>query len=207
MLAVHEPELTQVLDTLHPLFLQFLQSVHRNRCAAVGDRRSVQHINHIDMPVACLGVLLCKTVENISHAQTVTADFVCIGRTDTFTRRTDFGFAFGGLVGLVQQSVGRQNKVRFLRYIQPLLQLVTGGSQLLRLFAEQDRVQHYAVTDQVDLATLEDTGRNTAQHVFLTLELQRVTGIRTALKTGYYIVLRREHIHHFAFALIAPLES
>ena len=64
-----------------------------------------------------------------------------------------------------------------------------------------------SITDDVHLSTLEDTRGNTAQDIFLPLELQCVTGIWTALETGNHIITRGQHIDHLSFSFIAPLQS
>ena len=42
---------------------------------------------------------------------------------------------------------------------------------------------------------------------FFPAELQRVTGIGTALETGHDLVTGRKHVHDLTLALIAPLEA
>jgi hypothetical protein len=37
--------------------------------------------------------------------------------------------------------------------------------------------------------------------------MERVSGIRTALETGYNIIIRGENIHHLTFTLVAPLQT
>ena len=61
--------------------------------------------------------------------------------------------------------------------------------------------------NHVDLSSLEDAGRDGTQHIFLTVELQRVTSVGTALESCYHIVARGQHVDHLAFSFIAPLES
>ena len=45
------------------------------------------------------------------------------------------------------------------------------------------------------------------QHMLYAVELQRVSGIGTTLKACYHVVLRRQHVDHFSFSLVAPLEA
>ena len=85
----------------------------------------IERVNHIDMPVAGLCIFLGKAVEDIPYTQTISAYFVCISRTDTFSCGADFSLAFRGFVGLVQQTMGRKDKMRLLGYIQTFVQIVT----------------------------------------------------------------------------------
>ena len=97
--------------------------------------------------------------------------------------------------------------MRFLGNEQVFLHVVPRCREFLHLFAEEHRIQHYAVTDEVGLSALEDTGRNAPKHIFLAVEFQSVSGIRTALKTRHYVIFRGQNIDHLAFALVAPLKS
>ena len=79
--------------------------------------------------------------------------------------------------------------------------------QVLGLIHEQVRSQHNAITYNIDLASLEDAGRNATQHILLALEFQGMASIRTSLKACDNIVAWREHVNYFSFSFIAPLQS
>ena len=79
--------------------------------------------------------------------------------------------------------------------------------QCLGFIHEEIGSQHHTIANDIDLTSLEDTRGDRAQHVLLAFELQRVAGIRTALKTGNNIILRGQHVDHLTFTFIAPLQS
>ena len=145
--------------------------------------------------------------QDVAHTQTVAAHLVGICGANALARRADFGLALGGFIGLVQQTVSRQDEVCFLRDEETLREVVAALSQFLSLFHEEQWVEHHAVADDVQLAALENARWDAAQHVFLTVELQRVAGVRTALKACHNVVARGQYIDHLAFALVAPLEA
>ncbi|KAF5059368.1 hypothetical protein DSECCO2_336650 [anaerobic digester metagenome] len=45
------------------------------------------------------------------------------------------------------------------------------------------------------------------QHMLYPVKLKGMTGIRTTLKPGYDIIVRRKHIRNFPFPFVAPLEA
>ena len=167
----------------------------------------VECLNHLDMTLTRHGIFLIEVIQNIAHTQTVTADLVGVSRTDTLARSANLGFPFCRLVGFVQQAVGRQDQVRFLGYIETLRQRVSRLRQFFRLFHKQQRVKHHTIADDVHLAPLEDTRRDTTKHVLLSVELEGMPCIGSSLETGYHIITRRQYIHHLAFALVPPLET
>ena len=152
-------------------------------------------------------ILLVEAVQNVTHAQTVTAHLVGIRRTDALTRGANLVLTLCSLIGSVQHTVRGHNQVCLLRDVQTRLQLVAARLQGLCLVHEEVRGKDHTVANDVDLATLENARGHRAQHVLLTLELQRVTSIRTTLETGYHIILRGQHVDHLTFSFIAPLQS
>ena len=107
----------------------------------------------------------------------------------------------------VEHAVRGQNQVGLLRNAELFGQVMAAGSQRFGLLAEKHRVDHHAVADDVGLAALENARRNRAEHVFLAVEFQRVTGIGTALEAGHHLVTRRQHVHNLPFALVTPLQA
>lgn len=71
----------------------------------------------------------------------------------------------------------------------------------------EDGVDHHAVADDIGLSALKNAGRDRTQNIFLTAELQRVTGIGTALEPGHHLVTGRQHIHDLSLALVPPLQA
>ena len=152
-------------------------------------------------------VFLLEILEDVTYSQTVARDFVSIGRTDTFTCSPYLTLSFLSLVGGIEHTVSRHNQVSLLGNIQTGTQIMTALLQVLGFSHEQIGSQHHAVTDNVHLSSLEDTGGNTAKHILLTFELQGMSGIRTTLKTSYYIITRSQNIDHLTFTFIAPLQT
>ena len=135
------------------------------------------------------------------------AHLVGIGRTDALARGADLGAALGRFVSRIENAVRRQDQVGFLRNAELFGQVVAAGCERLGLLAEEDGVNDNAVADDVGFSALKYARRNRAEYVFLAVELQRVTGIGTALKTGDDLVGRRQHIHDFSLALVTPLQA
>ena len=103
--------------------------------------------------------------------------------------------------------MGRQYEVGLAGDAQLLVEHHTGILQLLCLLGEEDRVEHHAVTDDIDRPALEDSRRHRSQDMGLPLDLQRVTGIGSALEATDDIVVGGQHIDHLSLSLIAPLQS
>ena len=125
VLAVNELESAEERYRLHPFFLQGLQTLHRDSRSAFGNRRSIKAVDHLDMTVTCLPVLRLKTLQNIAHTQTVSADLIGVCRTDALAGRTDLRLPFCRFVGLIQKAVCRQNQMRFLGNEQVFLHVVS----------------------------------------------------------------------------------
>ena len=103
--------------------------------------------------------------------------------------------------------MGRQYEVGLAGDAQPLVEHHTGILQFLCLLGEEDRVEHHAVTDDIDRSALEDSRRHRSQDMGLPLDLQCVTGIGSALEATDDIVVGGQHIDHLSLSLIAPLQS
>ena len=79
--------------------------------------------------------------------------------------------------------------------------------KILCLSHEEVWSKNNTITDDIYLTTLEDTRRDRAEDVFLSFELEGVTCVRTALETGYYVILGGQHIDHLTFSFVAPLQT
>ena len=145
--------------------------------------------------------------QQVADTHAVAAHLVRIGRADALARGADLGTALGGLVSRVEDAVRGQDQVGFLRNAELAGQVVAAGGQRFGLVTEKDGVDHHSVADDIGLATLENARRYRAEHVFLAVEFQRVTGIGTSLKTGYHLIAGRQHVHNLPFALVTPLQA
>ena len=152
-------------------------------------------------------IFLGEVLKNVAHAQTVTAHFVSICRTDALAGSAHLVLTFLSLVGSIEHAVSGHNEMSLLRDMQTRLQLMAALFQRLGLFHEEVGSQHHTIADDVHLAPLKDAGGNGAQYILLPLKLKRVTSIRTALKTSHYVILWGQHVDHLSFTFVAPLES
>ena len=67
--------------------------------------------------------------------------------------------------------------------------------------------KHNTIPYYINLSTLEYTGGDAPEYIFLTFKLKSVSSIRPSLETCYDIIFRSKNIHYFAFALVAPLQT
>ena len=112
------------------------------------------------MSCFCSCILFVEIMQQVTYAQTVAADLIGVSRADAFTGRTDFTGTFCSFVSGIQDTMGRQDQMSFLRDTQLFSQVVSAGSECLRFLLEQQRIQYDTVTDNVYLASLENTGRD-----------------------------------------------
>src|SRR5438045_727883 len=77
--------------------------------------------------------------------------------------------------------------------------------QHIYFFLQRNRINHHAVTDNVDGVITKYSGWNSMQHMLDAIELKRVSCIRSSLESCYHIILRREHINNFSFPFVPPL--
>ena len=78
-------------------------------------------------------------------------------------------------------------------------------TQVINLFHESDRVEGHAITDHVDLARMQDAGRDQVQDVLLVSYDHGVARVRSALIANDEVCIAREEIDDLPFTLIAPL--
>ena len=192
-LGVCEGELAHVVDTLHPKLLL-------GRDVVVGIVEVAQHLF-----VTCLqrGIFLLEVLEDVAYAQARTAGLLAVGRPDAFARGAHLVLALGGLVGTVEHAVGGQDEVCATADVQPLPEVVAGGFQLAGFLHEEVGRDDAAVANDVELALVEDSAGNAAEHELLSLEDDGVSGVRTACKACNNVVPGCEHVHHLAFSFVA----
>ena len=146
-------------------------------------------------------------LQQIAHAQAVTAGLVGIGRADALERRANLGLAHGAFAGGIQGPVGGHNQVCTLGDEQFLAHVHAAGFNLRNLVQQNHGINDHAVADNVHGSLAENAGRNGVKHKAVAVKYQRVTGVGTALEAGNHFVGGSEHIHYFAFAFVAPLEA
>ena len=110
MLRINQVELTEILNALEP-FLFYLSDV-------------ILEVERLqDSLMACLvsGILLLEMVQDITYAQTISRDLVCISRTNALTGSTYLILTLLCLIGSIQHTVGRHDEMSLLGDVQALL--------------------------------------------------------------------------------------
>ena len=159
------------------------------------------------MASLCLCICLFEVLEDIAYTQTVAGNLIGIGGTNALAGGTYLVFALLGLIGGIEQTMGGHDEMGLLGDMQALLEFMAAGLESLGFLHEQVGSQDDTITDDIRFSALEDARGNGAKHVLLALELQRMTGIGTALKTSHHIILRGEHINYLTFSFVAPLQT
>ena len=152
-------------------------------------------------------IFLLEVVEDIAYTQTIAGNLIGIGGTNALAGGTYLVLAFLGLIGCIEQTVGGHDEMGLLGDMQALLELMAAGLESLGFLHEQVGSQYDTITDDIYFTALENARGNGAKHILLALELQRMTGIGTALKTSHHIILRGEHINYLTFSFVAPLQT
>ena len=152
-------------------------------------------------------ILLLEVFEDITYAKTSTAYLISISRANTLTSGTYLVLALRSLNGCIEHTVSRHDEMSLLRNVETALEVMATLLQILSLAHKEVWSQDYAVTDDVYLATLEDTRRDRTKNILLAFELESMTRIRTTLETSNDIILRGQNINHLTFSFIAPLQT
>ena len=99
----------------------------------------------------------CK---DVTYAETISSDLVCISRSDTLEGRSDLALSHSGFVGRIKKSVCRKDKVSLLSDYNALCHR---NSCLLRdilaLTLECDRIKDHTISNDIPGSFSEDTGR------------------------------------------------
>ena len=95
--------------------------------------------------------------EDVAYTETVTADLVGIGRSDTFQCGADLALSGSCFVCRIQKPVCRQDKVSLLGNVQFGLGVDAHLADVAALLAECDRVKNHTVSDDVRGTLPENT--------------------------------------------------
>jgi len=79
------------------------------------------------------------------------------------------------------------------------------GGQGVDFAKEDGRIKHHAVADEAYFARVQNARGDEVQHALLATHNKGVPSVVAALKANDGGAFLRQHIHDFAFALIAPL--
>ena len=126
MFAIDQAELFQVVQSLEPLCFEFRNIIF-----------IIQRTQNRFMSCFCSSIFFVEVMQQITNAQTVTADFVCISRADAFAGRTDFTGPLSSFVSSIQYTVSRQDQMSFLGNTQLFGQIVTACCKRFRFLLEQ----------------------------------------------------------------------
>ena len=76
---------------------------------------------------------------------------------------------------------------------------------MINFFQQGERIDNDAVANDVELAGIENAGRDEMQHVLLIADLDGVPSIVASLIADDDVRLLSQDVNYFAFAFIAPL--
>ena len=199
MFGIDQVEAAEVVYALEPLLLD-LRKLYTIYC-------KIQTIKDSLMASLMSGIFLFEVVEDVTHAESIARDLIGIGRTNALTGGAYLVLTLLRLIGCIEQAMGGHDEVGLLGDMQAVLQLMTASLQCLGFLHEQVGSQDDTIAYDIRFVSLENTGGNGAKHIFLTFELQRMTGIRTSLEASHHIILGGEHINDLTFSFIAPLQA
>ena len=77
-----------------------------------------------------------------------------------------------------------------VRYKKSVFYINAAFGEFVDFVLEDLSVDDNAVADNIDTFFVKDTGRNSVKYEFLSVELDSVTCVRSALKTSYDIIMR-----------------
>ena len=148
-------------------------------------------------------VFLFEVVLDVAHAEADACGLVAISWADAFSRCSHFALAFGRFISAVEHAVGWEDEVGASADVEAFSQGISSSLEFMSFSHEEVGSDDAAVADDVDFLFVEDTRRNGAEHEFLAIEDDGVSGVRAASKTSYHVIVRGEEIHHFSFAFVA----
>ena len=144
-LVIHNRELAQLLDGGQPCCIR-------------------RQLNTAEQFSVCLfeRIVLVQKVgtQDVAHTQAVAGDLVGVGRADTFARGAYFLGTLLALLGCIQQAVSRQNQVGTLSNREPLAYIDAHSLDGVNLFHQNDRIDNYAVANDVLCPLTENTRRH-----------------------------------------------
>jgi hypothetical protein len=80
-------------------------------------------------------------------------------------------------------------------------------AQLFDFLSEGLRIDHHSVAYDAEALFVKYAGRYESQYEFALAYSDSVARVMPALIARHYIEMRRENIHHLAFAFVAPLSA
>ena len=147
-------------------------------------------------------------IGHIPGAQIDAGRLVGIGRANAPLRCPDSVPAAGCFQRAVERTVTGQDDVCSGAQLQPWRTYVhTQRSQLVHLRHQLLGVNDHARANETGDARMENARRHQMQPECKTLCDDRVTGVVTAVETGYKLGVTRQPVHHPALPLVTPLSS
>ncbi len=144
-------------------------------------------------------------VQGVGQAHPRARRAVGIGRPDPALGGPDLAGAQAGFRRLVERRVTRQDQVRLAA--DPQAPRPGGARQAdgLQLLGQLAQVQHHPAADQVQHPRPQDARRQDVKDVLAAGMINRVAGIVPALEPDDHVGPRRQGVHDFALAFVAPL--
>ena len=153
-------KVVDVIFAIHKFeLLEILYCSHEVRILRVWVAFVAHLVEEGDVAALELGISVCKVrSEYVAYTEAVTADLVCIGRSDTLEGGTDLSLAHGCFVGSIEESVGREDEVRLLSDYDALGYRDAGLSFDILAFApECDSVKYDTVSYDILCVLSEDS--------------------------------------------------
>ena len=196
--AVYELEALQAFGSLQPALLVFVYIEFKTLVLS----------QHLQMGgLASLVSLLKIGQKDIPHPESAATCLIGVGRAYALEGRTYLRLAHCTFAGGIQGPVGGKDEVGPLGDEETSVHIHPAGFDIFDFLHQDDRIDDHAVADYVQRALAEDSGRNRMKHEGSAVEHQRMTGVGAALEACNNLVIRRQYVHDFAFALVAPLEA
>ena len=191
-LCVGERERLHILNAFHPqtLFLAYI---------VIG---IVQVLKYLLVTALQRSIFLREVFKDITYTQRRAGCLLGISGTYTLTCSADLVLTLSGLISTIQHTMSGQNQMGALGNMETALEVVSCSLKFLSLSHKQVGSNHTAVADDIELTLIEYTAGDAAEHELLTFEYNGVSGIRTACKTGYDIILGGETVDDLTFTFV-----
>src|SRR5690606_12450650 len=150
----------------------------------------------------------CKVlIEKVAHAQSVSSGLVHVCWSNAFECGTDFLISLREFRGLLERAVSGKNEVCSIGDEDVFLKVHAEGSNGIAFALESNGIEHDAISDEVDLARVENAGGDLMQHHLLVFYIEGMACVWSALEACNHIIVFSEIIYNLSFSLVAPLEA
>jgi hypothetical protein len=112
-----------------------------------------------------------------------------------------------GFSPLIKRPVIRQSDVGFIANKEPTAEINVPLLEMLDFVNNRSGINHHPGPDDTAGASMEHPGRDLMKDVFLLIDYDRVSGVRSTLTANHHVHLGGQEVDNLAFALIAPLHA